>query len=363
MRDPNKTSYRFIALLLALVVALAGMGLNFQPAQAQTCTQFYTVRSGDTLWGIGQRFDIPWPVLAEINNLQNPRQIFPGQVLCVATTDSEVIPDTGLQPDSVPVFDVIGVETNEAVTVRTRNFPANVVFEVRMGRGGTRAIDGVLVGRINSGAGGAFLATFEIPEQLHDLATIAIRFDSPTAGWFSFNFFANRTSGQVIPDTGVRPVAPPRDRVIAQLPGDPAAVNRSIQRVFFQEEVDLFAGNAGVFMPNSAFSANLSVERLRSTNVPGQLRFHQNWLNVQMFDLQGNAFERVFGLVYVYFNLDNRTRQLWDAGDLQIYRHDESQRGWAPCGVTVLIETKNQPHGRLSCVASNWGLYGLAEAQ
>lgn len=151
--------------------------------------------------------------------------------------------------------------------------------------------------------------------------------------------------------------------MIAQPPLDPDSINSNSQRVFFEEEVDLSAGNAGLHTPASAFNGNLVVERMRSTDIPGELRFHQNLLNVQMYDLQGNEFERVFGLNYVYFNLDNRTRQLWDAGDLQILRYDDGEEGWVTCRVPVLIETKNQPHGRLSCVIFNWGLFGLAELQ
>jgi nucleoid-associated protein YgaU len=39
------------------------------------------MRSGDTLWGIGQKFGVNYPVIAKINNIPNPNLIYPGKVL------------------------------------------------------------------------------------------------------------------------------------------------------------------------------------------------------------------------------------------------------------------------------------------
>ncbi len=41
----------------------------------------YTVVAGDTLWDIGNRFGISWEELAKYNNIENPRLIYPGQVI------------------------------------------------------------------------------------------------------------------------------------------------------------------------------------------------------------------------------------------------------------------------------------------
>ncbi len=42
--------------------------------------QSYTVVSGDTLSGIGARFGVDWHKIAEINHVENPDLIYPGQV-------------------------------------------------------------------------------------------------------------------------------------------------------------------------------------------------------------------------------------------------------------------------------------------
>lgn len=40
----------------------------------------YTVVSGDTLSGIGAKFGVDWHKIAEINHIENPNLIYPGQV-------------------------------------------------------------------------------------------------------------------------------------------------------------------------------------------------------------------------------------------------------------------------------------------
>jgi LysM repeat protein len=44
----------------------------------------YTVQPGDTLFAIGQRHGIQWPVLAAVNNLPNPDLIYPGEQLVLS---------------------------------------------------------------------------------------------------------------------------------------------------------------------------------------------------------------------------------------------------------------------------------------
>ncbi len=55
------------------------------------CIQ-YTVRPGDTLWAIANRFGTTVRKLAEYNRLQNPNRIYPGQIieLCAPKTTTDV---------------------------------------------------------------------------------------------------------------------------------------------------------------------------------------------------------------------------------------------------------------------------------
>lgn len=51
--------------------------------EGQQPREVYIVKSGDTLWAIGRTYQIPWQKLAEINQLQNPHLIFPGQRIII----------------------------------------------------------------------------------------------------------------------------------------------------------------------------------------------------------------------------------------------------------------------------------------
>lgn len=54
----------------------------------QTQTQFYTVRSGDTLSGIANKYGTNYQTLASLNGISNPNLIYPGQVLQLPETSS-----------------------------------------------------------------------------------------------------------------------------------------------------------------------------------------------------------------------------------------------------------------------------------
>lgn len=62
-----------------------------------------------------------------------------------------------------------------------------------MGKMGTKGINGIPVTTINSGVGGSFNATFDIPASLAGSNQIAIRLESTTGGFFAYNWFYNNT--------------------------------------------------------------------------------------------------------------------------------------------------------------------------
>jgi hypothetical protein len=103
---------------------------------------------------------------------------------------------------SVPIFTFTSIKAGESVTVRGQDFPKNTDFTVRMDEFGELAVDGTIVGTVNSGSG-SFEATFNIPSGLKNVKTLAMRMDS-ASGWYSYNWFTNQTSGAVV--TPVEPV-------------------------------------------------------------------------------------------------------------------------------------------------------------
>jgi hypothetical protein len=94
----------------------------------------------------------------------------------------------------IPTFAVSAVVKDSTVTIKTNNFPANRTFTVRMGVYGTLGINGTVVATTDSGDGGVFTVTYTIPDSLKGQSRIAIRLDSTTGGFYSYNWFWNNTT-------------------------------------------------------------------------------------------------------------------------------------------------------------------------
>jgi hypothetical protein len=94
------------------------------------------------------------------------------------------------QSGAVPTFTIEDVVIDTSVTIKTADFPPYQEFVVRMGPNGTLGIDGTIVGRVNSGVGGSFTATYPIPDSLKGAQKIAMRFES-AQGYFAYNWFYN----------------------------------------------------------------------------------------------------------------------------------------------------------------------------
>jgi hypothetical protein len=51
------------------------------------CPMYYTVKPGNTVWGIGQYFGVPASAITRVNHLKNPALIYPSQRLCIPLGD------------------------------------------------------------------------------------------------------------------------------------------------------------------------------------------------------------------------------------------------------------------------------------
>jgi hypothetical protein len=138
-----------------------------------------------------------------------------------------------------PFFNILDVVKDNTVTIQVFNFPANDTFRVTMGAFGTLGIGGVVVGSTDSGAGGSFTATYTIPSSLAGAERIAIRLQSPTSGFFAYNWFWNN------------PSAPPSTTPIPGYSGFPTF---SIESVVKDQSVTIMAHN---FPPNDTFDVTM----------------------------------------------------------------------------------------------------------
>jgi hypothetical protein len=93
-----------------------------------------------------------------------------------------------------PTFSITAVVKNDTVTIKGTNFPANDKFTVTMGAYGTKGIGGTVVGTTDSGSGGTITVTYDIPASLANSSRIAIRLQSPTSGYYAYNWFYNNNA-------------------------------------------------------------------------------------------------------------------------------------------------------------------------
>jgi hypothetical protein len=195
-------------------------------------------------------------------------------------------------------IDVVAVKADSTVTLRFKDAPANYLFTVRMDVAGNKAIDGIVVAETNSGAGGVFQETYKIPAELHGKKTIAIRVDSTRGGFYAYNWFNNRTSGETIPAvpaTGTtKPVVTGRGPAVkvigikdnmmtVRATGFPANVTFSVRvGPFFgfakQGEVmgSVYSGKGGDFDFNIKISSRVEAEELGAIRLDGSGYFAYN---------------------------------------------------------------------------------------
>jgi LysM repeat protein len=171
---------RFAVWFFALVVLVGATGISAQPAQASYCTRYHTVRPGETLSSIARYYGVSWTYLDQINaSVRPPRYVvYSGQQLCVSTSGGYYgygwTSYTGYYAPTSQGwgFSVVGAVQNTSVTIKTNNFPDNVYFKVKMGKSQGQWVD---LPDMDTGKGGNFKATFNIPGSLSGSSQLILR--------------------------------------------------------------------------------------------------------------------------------------------------------------------------------------------
>ena len=93
----------FVALFTLGILGIVSGSSSFltsPSAFAATQCQYYTVKSGDTLSGIGTAYSTSYSVIAQVNHISNINLIFPGQRFCIPAGGS--VHSTGQVTQQVP---------------------------------------------------------------------------------------------------------------------------------------------------------------------------------------------------------------------------------------------------------------------
>lgn len=129
----------------------------------------------------------------------------------------------------------------------------------------------------------------------------------------------------------------------------------------FQQPTDAFLGKAGVHVTNSNYDGVAVVTRIAANGNRrvDSLRFVRRWLEFEARSNSGQAFETLWGINNVYFNLIGGEQKAFEDGELSIYFYNTSRGRWEECP-SFLVTTTDAPKGRIACVMPDFGLYGLA---
>lgn len=130
--------------------------------------------------------------------------------------------------------------------------------------------------------------------------------------------------------------------------------------ISFEKKIDVALGQAGVFMPSSAFAGTLVLTRepaRRGLEAKIHPNFIARWLEVRIINLDGKDEHTAFGLNYVYFQSTRVLKRYFDEGNLAIYRYDAVKKNWVECPSKVIEKGKKF---RVVCIAPSFGIYGLA---
>ena len=75
--------YKFLAIIFILVISILPVSVGAQAQEEIPEGPVYIIQDGDTLWGIAQRFGVPWEDLARANNITDPGQLSAGDEIVI----------------------------------------------------------------------------------------------------------------------------------------------------------------------------------------------------------------------------------------------------------------------------------------
>jgi hypothetical protein len=185
-----------IPLILAvLTMAISLAAASVQSAFAATsCAQWHTVQRGEYLVQIARLYNTSWRILADINDLDNPSRVYPGQKLCVALSgSSSPIPVSQPVTTSGGRIYALSVVEDKSVSLRGTSLWANSRYSVYLNRYSNNRFSPVFVGTAFTDKNGALTTTVNIPKELVDVAKIGVRIDNGRGSRVS-NWLINATA-------------------------------------------------------------------------------------------------------------------------------------------------------------------------
>ena len=131
----------------------------------------------------------------EVSVLEESTEVVPTATseVIVATLSSPAFPVFEGYGPGFPTFGIRGVIHDQTVTIQANDFPQNQTYTIYMGPMHTGAINGTHIDTRDTDAGGSFIETYNIPDDLKGSERIAIRIEF-SGGRYAVNWFYNTTT-------------------------------------------------------------------------------------------------------------------------------------------------------------------------
>ncbi|MFT8909267.1 MAG: LysM peptidoglycan-binding domain-containing protein [Lentilactobacillus diolivorans] len=119
---------------MILATSAAAVGIFFAGFSYASASTVVTVKSGDTVWGLAQKYNVSSNAIENANNLTNANVISVGQRLTIPDGSSQVATTTTTTPKAQASYSYSQAQTtqpsysysnNNAAANTTSNYPAN----------------------------------------------------------------------------------------------------------------------------------------------------------------------------------------------------------------------------------------------
>jgi hypothetical protein len=190
--QPRLPIYRRVGILVGAILLCLALLVGIARAQSPSaCLDRFLVRPGDSLTGIANIYGFDWKVIAELNDLRSPYDLYAGQWLCLpAKVGAEAAAKTP-HPSRAPRW-TVRISANR-VEIQSFNFPAKNAYVVKASDSQAPADEpGYKLGTLRTKKGGDLLARFSLPEELRETAQIEICLKNATSDELTCHVTSNR---------------------------------------------------------------------------------------------------------------------------------------------------------------------------
>jgi hypothetical protein len=162
-----------LILILVLSLFTASLpGVVSAATSGPTCLARYTVKSGDTLGKVADKYQVKVVDLVASSKLQNPYTIYVGQTLCIPSGSK---PES-THPDYANALaaDFKANLTSDKVNIRTSNFPKSSAYYVKVAPVGSSMSKYVKIGQLKTKSGGVISAGFLLTKEMKKLNQMSV---------------------------------------------------------------------------------------------------------------------------------------------------------------------------------------------